>query len=109
MTTRDQTSRPPAPYLGARAAQRDAPNLTMKEDNHDDEQTRFFRRPRDRCRSFADLHTWHGRKFNSSEGEQRRACAWAVRRRLVLVRSDRAIAGGGAQRHGRAKSADDAA
>ena len=63
----------------------------------------------DRCRSFADLDPRHGRKFRSGEGAQRRAGARAVRRRLMLVRGDRAIAGGGAQRHVRAKSADDAA
>jgi hypothetical protein len=51
--------------------QPDIPTLERKK-YHDDEQTRFFRHPRDRCRSFADLRTRHSREFNSSEGEQRR-------------------------------------
>ena len=45
----------------------------------------------------------------SAAGAQRRPRAWAVRRRIMLVRGDRAIAGGGTQCHRRAKPADDAA
>src|SRR3954463_8685798 len=33
--------------------------------------------------------------------------AWTVRRRIVLVRGDRTVASGGAQRHGRAEPFDD--
>src|SRR5882672_1551022 len=67
---------------------------SLKERYHDDEQTRVFHRPRGRGCSFADLHTWYGRKFSPSKGEQRCAGTRIVRRRLVLVRSDCAIAGG---------------
>jgi hypothetical protein len=54
----------PAPYLAARAVQRDIPNSTLrvKEENHDDEQTRFLDGPACRGGSFVNLHTRHGRK-----------------------------------------------
>ena len=45
----------------------------------------------------------------SSQGAQRRLRARTLRRRIILVRSDCAIAGGWAQCHVCAKSADDAA
>src|ERR1700723_704212 len=44
-----------------------------------------------------------------AEGPKRRLCARAVRRRVILVRGDRTIAGSGAQCHIRTKSSDDAA
>ena len=44
----------------------------------------------------------------SDEGAQRRLRAWAIRRRFVLVRGDRTIAGARLQLHGRAKSSDNA-
>jgi hypothetical protein len=40
----------------------------MKEENHDDEQTRFLGDPARWCDSFIDLETRQGREPNSAEG-----------------------------------------
>jgi hypothetical protein len=78
----------------------------MKGENQDDEQTPFFGRSGCRRGSVADLLAGYGRNPGSDKGAQRRARSRALRRRLVLVRGDSAIAGGRPQRHLGAKPTD---
>ena len=51
----------------------------------------------------------YSRDSRSCEGAQRRPGARAVRRRVILVRGDRTIAGSGPQCHFRAEPSDNAA
>ena len=67
--------------------------------DYDSEQSHFFDRSACQRSSLADLYSRYGRKHNSSESPQRRACAWSVRRRLLLDRSHSAIAVRWPQRH----------
>jgi hypothetical protein len=66
----------------------------------------FFDRPRGERRRLAHYHPRH--ECDSAQGAQHRSRARAVRRWLMLVRGDRALAGVRAQCDVRAKPSDDA-
>jgi hypothetical protein len=71
----------------------------MKGANQQDEQTQFFDRSACRRGVVADHLAGHGRNPGFDKGAQRRARARTLRRRLLLVRSDSALADGRTERH----------